>query len=49
MRWEEIQHFHDARDPELLTFDTDAVLERVEQEGDLFAAAESIKQELPKL
>jgi bifunctional non-homologous end joining protein LigD len=49
VRWEEIEHFRDVRDPELLTFDTDAVLERVEQEGDLFAAAESVKQELPRL
>jgi bifunctional non-homologous end joining protein LigD len=49
VRWEEIEHFREARDPELLTFDTDAVLERVEQEGDLFGAAESVKQELPRL
>jgi len=47
--WDEVQACHDAGDPELLVFDTDAVLARVAERGDLFAPALSVVQRLPKL
>ena len=46
--WEEVQRCLDARDPELLSFETDQVLARVAQEGDLFAMLLSARQELPR-
>jgi hypothetical protein len=47
--WDEVQACHDAGDPELLVFDTEAVLARVGDRGDLFAPALSAVQRLPKL
>jgi bifunctional non-homologous end joining protein LigD len=47
--WDEVQACHDAGDPELLVFDTDAVLTRVAERGDLFAPALSVVQRLPAL
>jgi bifunctional non-homologous end joining protein LigD len=47
--WEEIEACRDAGDPEQLTFDTEQVLARAQQLGDLFAPALSLKQELPVL
>jgi bifunctional non-homologous end joining protein LigD len=47
--WDEVQACHDARYPELLVFDTDAVLARVAERGDLFAPALSAVQRLPAL
>ena len=49
VRWEEIERLRESGDPELLTFETSAVLERVAEQGDLFAPALSLKQALPKL
>jgi bifunctional non-homologous end joining protein LigD len=46
--WDEVQACLDARDPELLTFTTDQVLERVAAEGDPFAMLLSTKQQLPR-
>ena len=45
--WAEVQACRDAGDPEMLTFDTDGVLERVARDGDLFAMLLSTTQELP--
>jgi bifunctional non-homologous end joining protein LigD len=45
--WEEVQRCLDARDAGLLSFETDAVLERVERNGDRFAMLLSTVQELP--
>jgi bifunctional non-homologous end joining protein LigD len=45
--WAQVQACHDAGDPEILTFDTDAVLHRVARDGDLFAMLLSTTQELP--
>jgi bifunctional non-homologous end joining protein LigD len=45
--WEEVQACRDAADPEILTFDTAAVLDRVARDGDLFAMLLSTTQELP--
>jgi bifunctional non-homologous end joining protein LigD len=47
--WEEIERCLAARDEGLLTFDTEQVLARVRDHGDLFAPLESVKQELPRL
>jgi bifunctional non-homologous end joining protein LigD len=47
--WEEVEAAHDAGDASLLVFDTEAVLERVARDGDLFAPVETLKQELPSL
>ena len=47
--WEEVARCRTRADPELLTFETDAVLSRVEQEGDLFAVLATVKQKLPPL
>jgi bifunctional non-homologous end joining protein LigD len=46
--WEEVQTCRDARDPESLTFDTEQVLSRVAESGDLFAMLLSTRQELPR-
>ena len=46
--WEEVQACRDARDPELLSFETGQVLSRVAESGDLFAMLLSTRQELPR-
>jgi bifunctional non-homologous end joining protein LigD len=45
--WEEVEACREAGDPELMSFETGQVLERVQQLGDLFAGALSLTQELP--
>ncbi len=45
--WDEVAHCREVGDPDLLAFDTDQVLSRVEEQGDLFAPLLSVKQELP--
>jgi bifunctional non-homologous end joining protein LigD len=47
--WEEVQACHDAQDPEMLTFETDQVLERVARDGDPFAMLLSTRQALPRV
>jgi bifunctional non-homologous end joining protein LigD len=47
--WEEISRCREQRDEGLLTFETDEVLERAGQQGDLFAPLLSLTQELPSL
>ena len=46
--WDEVQSCLDGKDPELLTFTTDAVLERVAADGDPFAMLLSTSQKLPR-
>ena len=41
--WEEVTSCRAERDPERLTFDTDQVLARFEEQGDLFAPLLSVK------
>jgi bifunctional non-homologous end joining protein LigD len=47
--WEEVAACHDQADESLLTFAYDEVLARVDERGDLFAPALSVKQQLPNL
>jgi len=47
--WEEVERCRGAGDPLLLTFDTEAVLARAADQGDLFASVLSAKQALPRL
>jgi bifunctional non-homologous end joining protein LigD len=47
--WDEVQRCHQAGDPELLSFDTEQVLRRIDEQGDLFAPALSAVQGLPTL
>jgi bifunctional non-homologous end joining protein LigD len=47
--WDEVERAAEREDPELLVFDAQAVLERAEREGDLFAPALTLEQELPQL
>ena len=45
--WDEVRAAREAGDPELLSFDTGAVLGRVAARGDLFADATTLEQTLP--
>jgi bifunctional non-homologous end joining protein LigD len=45
--WEEVAACRDARDPEMLSFGPEQVLERVVRHGDLFAMLQSTTQALP--
>jgi bifunctional non-homologous end joining protein LigD len=45
--WEEVEGAIEEEDASELVFEADAVLERVEEHGDLFAAVETLKQRLP--
>jgi bifunctional non-homologous end joining protein LigD len=47
--WEEVRACLDARDAGLLVFDTEQVLARVEDQGDLFAPVLTLRQSLPAL
>ncbi len=45
--WEEVERCRRERQPELLSFDSQQVLRRLEERGDLFGALESLEQSLP--
>jgi len=45
--WEEVEAAVAAADPAALSFEAEAVIARVEREGDLFAPLLSLRQELP--
>src|SRR6195952_2902855 len=47
--WEEVEAAADSGDGKPLVFDAGAVLERVEEHGDLFAPVLQIEQDLPEL
>lgn len=47
--WDEVATCLERGDPELLSFESTEVLERVERHGDLFAPVLALEQELPKL
>ncbi|MEO6712398.1 MAG: non-homologous end-joining DNA ligase [Mycobacteriales bacterium] len=46
--WDEVQTCLEKGDPSHLAFETDDVLRRVEEHGDLFAPTLTLKQKLPK-
>jgi bifunctional non-homologous end joining protein LigD len=47
--WDEVETTLKKKKPELLSFDSEAVLKRVEELGDLFAPVLQLKQKLPPL
>jgi bifunctional non-homologous end joining protein LigD len=47
--WEEVARCREGGDPELLSFDTEDVLTRVGEHGDLFAEAVTLTQRVPAL
>jgi bifunctional non-homologous end joining protein LigD len=49
VEWKEVESCLKKADPSLLVFDSDAVLERVKQRGDLFEPVLRMKQKLPPL
>lgn len=49
LTWDEVEALVDSGDPESAVFDSDDVLERVEEHGDLFDQVVTLKQKLPKL
>jgi len=49
LTWDEVSDAADAGDAELLTFELDDVVARVERHGDLFAPVNELVQELPHL
>jgi bifunctional non-homologous end joining protein LigD len=46
--WDEVEACMEAGDPGMLVFDSRAVLERVEEHGDLFAPLLTLKQRMPE-
>ena len=48
LTWDEVESCRSG-DPTRLVFDSDDVLERVDEHGDLFAPVPKLKQKLPKL
>ena len=46
--WEEVERCLEKKDPRLLAFTSDQVLERVKKTGDLFGPIQTLKQKLPK-
>ncbi len=49
LTWEEVEAAADSGDGSSLVFESDAVLERIEHHGDLFAPVLELQQELPEL
>jgi bifunctional non-homologous end joining protein LigD len=49
LTWEELRTAHAAGEEDALVFDTAAVLARVAERGDAFAALLGVRQELPEL
>jgi bifunctional non-homologous end joining protein LigD len=47
--WDEVEAVADSGDGSALVFEVDAVLDRIERHGDLFAPVLELKQELPEL
>ena len=47
--WEEVRRCRKAGDADLLSFETEQVLDRIDQHGDLFASTLSTTQDLPRV
>ena len=46
--WDEVEAVHEKQDASLVVFESDDVLDRVAEHGDLFAPALELEQQLPK-
>jgi bifunctional non-homologous end joining protein LigD len=49
VRWDEVEACLNKGDPNLLVFDSDAVLERAKKHGDLFEPVLKLKQKIPPM
>jgi bifunctional non-homologous end joining protein LigD len=49
LTWDEVEALADSGDPQSAVFQSDDVLERVDEHGDLFEPVAKLKQKLPKL
>jgi bifunctional non-homologous end joining protein LigD len=49
LTWGEVEAIHESGDPDSAVYDSDDVLARVEEHGDLFEPVITLKQKLPKL
>ncbi|HZR55844.1 MAG TPA: non-homologous end-joining DNA ligase [Terriglobales bacterium] len=49
VKWEEVELALKKKNPKLLVFESDQVIERVEKAGDLFESVLNLKQKLPKV
>jgi len=49
LTWDEVEEIHESGDPDIAVFDSDDVLERIEEHGDLFEPVLELKQKLPEL
>jgi bifunctional non-homologous end joining protein LigD len=49
LSWPEVEAAHDSGDVDALVFETGAVLERVTEQGDLYADSLTVHQSLPAL
>jgi bifunctional non-homologous end joining protein LigD len=49
LTWDEVEELCESRDPQSVVFESNDVLERVEEHGDLFEPVTKLKQKLPKL
>jgi len=49
LTWDEVEEIHESGDPDIAVYDSDDVLARVEEHGDLFEPVISLKQKLPEL
>ena len=47
VQWDEVARCREHGDPDLLALDTEQVLRRIDEQGDLFAAVLTVKQQLP--
>ncbi len=48
LTWEEVEAVADKEDPGLVGFEAEAVLDRIERDGDLFAPVAEMEQSLPR-
>jgi bifunctional non-homologous end joining protein LigD len=49
VRWEEVDAALESEDRESLVFDSERMIRRVEEEGDLFAPVLALRQALPEV
>ena len=49
LSWDEVEDVLDSGDPDTAVFDSDEVLERVDEQGDLFEPVLTLEQRLPEL